>query len=83
MMKSFITISYLLKIIQQLQNAHGAKVNRLVEFSKKTKLLFVLFSLKKKKTVHDHNLLSIQTKRKRIATFLGLSEIKIELQFFN
>ena len=82
MMKSFITISYLLKIIQQLQNGHGAKVNRLVEFSKKTKLLFVLFSLKKK-TVHDHNLLSIQTKRKRIATFLGLSEIKIELQFFN
>ena len=69
----------MLKIIQQLQNGHGAKANRLVEFSKKTKLLFVLFSLKK--TVHDHNLLSIQTNRKRIATFLGLSEIKIELQF--
>jgi len=34
--------------MQQLQNEHGAKVNRLDEFSKKTKLLFALFSLKKK-----------------------------------
>jgi len=66
--------------MQQLQNEHGAKVNRLDGFSKKTKLLFALFSLKKK-TVHDHNSFSIQTNRKRVATFLGLSKIKIELQF--